>query len=245
VPYDYTEPRGGGLYIIWLSDTHYYGGRTRSYTRRWRSHLRQLQAGTHDNARMQNTFNKYGQFRPEVLCKLKPSEHQEAEQEWLDANYRTAGCVNLSPYACGGCDGHTEKTRAKMSKTRSTRPDLVRKARASLIRNTRPPGVPLTPTHREAISTALSGRKQDPEVVARRAESNRGQKRSEETRQRMSEAAKQRCVEHPLSHSEDTKALISRQQRGRVWINNGKKNRRVWPEEAETLVDSSSMQSGK
>ena len=96
----YNEPQGGGLYIIWLSETHYYGGRTTSFKRRWRTHLRHLLSGTH-NAHAQNVFNKYGVFKPQVLQLLDRDEHVEAEQEWLDANYRKEGCVNISPHATG------------------------------------------------------------------------------------------------------------------------------------------------
>jgi hypothetical protein len=135
----YDEPKGGGLYIIWLSETHYYGGRTTSFKRRWRGHLQHLLAGDHGNAHMQNVFNKHGVFRPEVLKHLKKSAQVEVEQEWLDANFRKTGCVNLSPHATGGnvvewtpemrqklsdaLTGHThsDETRQRMSETRSTR----------------------------------------------------------------------------------------------------------------------------
>ena len=68
LPYP-TPPKGGGLYVIWLSECdepHYYGGRAVSFKRRWRTHLQRLQKGIHKNPRMQATFNKYGVFRPEV-----------------------------------------------------------------------------------------------------------------------------------------------------------------------------------
>lgn len=224
-----TPPKGGGLYIIWLSDTHYYGGRTRSFRRRWRSHLRQLKAGRHANDRMQKTFNKYGQFRPEVLTRLKPSEHEEAEQEWLDTHFGKTGCVNLVPHACGGCDGHTEKTRAKMSHTRASDPELVATARATLDRNRN--SIPRENMVKRAQQMTASnvGRKQAPDTIAKRAASHRGRKNTAETRAKMSEAAKRRVAEHPISHSDETKALISKQQKGRVWITDGVRNTRVFP----------------
>ena len=55
---------GGGLYILWLSDFHYYGGRAKKFKTRWRNHLRDLRAGRHENPRVQTVYNKYGQFEP-------------------------------------------------------------------------------------------------------------------------------------------------------------------------------------
>lgn len=231
-------PRGGGLYIIRLSDTHFYGGRTTSFRRRWRNHLRDLKKGTHDNIRMQRVFNKYGRFEPEVLQRLKRDEHAEAEQEWLDTHYRKKGCVNLSPHALGGCDGHTEGTRAKMSKTRRSRPDLLQQARKAIAQNRKAIPRENMVARAEAMTQSNIGRTQSPESVAKRAESNRGQKRSDDTRSKMSESAKRRCIEHPLTHGEETKALISTQQKGRIWINDGEKNRRLFPEDAAPLLES-------
>lgn len=130
-----NDTRIGGLYIVRLSDTHYYGGRARDFKFRWRSHLRDLRAGHHENPRMQAVYNKYGRFEPEVLRVLSPEEQESAEQEWLDANFRKPGCVNLSPFSVGGCDGRSAETRARMSKTRASRPDLVEKARAQIIKS--------------------------------------------------------------------------------------------------------------
>ena len=41
-----------------------------------------------------------------------------------------------------------------------------------------------------------------------------------------------------MTHEEDTRALISKQQKGRVWVNNGEVNRRVFPEEAAPFLES-------
>jgi len=102
LPYD-TPPSGGGLYVIWLSDAHFYGGRAQSFKRRWETHFRKLQEGTHGNPRMQNVFNKYGRFEPQVLKKVHSKTGRiAAEQEWLDENQGGEGCVNISPWADGG-----------------------------------------------------------------------------------------------------------------------------------------------
>lgn len=233
-----TPSPGGGLYVIWLSDEdepHYYGGRTTSFKRRWRSHLRDLEAGKHDNDRMQSTFNKYGVFRPEVLVRLKPKGHVETEQEWLDTHYGKVGCVNLSPCSAGGSGGHTEATRRKMSKTRASCPVLVQKARESLAVN-RCTDVETLRVNVLAAIEANTGSRQSQETKSKRAESHRGRTNTPETLALMSASAKRRAALQPPSHGDETRALISSQQKGRIWINDGQKNRRLFPEEAEGLL---------
>lgn len=235
LPYP-TPPSGGGIYVIRLSEKHYYGGRAVCFATRWYDHLRNLQAGTHTNSRMQRVFNKYGGFSPEVVCVLDRDTQPDAEQAWLNEHHGKPGCVNLSPHARGGCGGHTGVTREKMRVTRSSRPDLVEKARESLARNRLPVGAPRTPEHAEAIAAKLRGRKQALEAVAKRAASNRGRKNTPDTLRRMSESAKRRAQVQPTSHGDETRALISSQQRGRVWVNDGGVNQRLFPEDAENLL---------
>lgn len=102
-PVELPSVEGGGLYVIRLSEKHYYGGRTSSFTRRWESHLKELLAGNHGNPYMQGVFNKFGVFEPEALTVISTTEDQvSAEQAWLDANIGEPGCVNLNPWASGG-----------------------------------------------------------------------------------------------------------------------------------------------
>lgn len=103
-PVELPSVEGGGLYVIRLSEKHYYGGRTSSFSRRWESHLKDLIAGNHGNPYMQGVFNKFGMFEPEAVKVIPNTEDQvSAEQAWLDANIGKPGCVNLSPWASGGC----------------------------------------------------------------------------------------------------------------------------------------------
>lgn len=102
-PVELPSVEGGGLYVIRLSEKHYYGGRTSSFSRRWESHLKDLIAGNHGNPYMQGVFNKFGVFEPEALTVISTTEDQvSAEQAWLDANIGEPGCVNLNPWASGG-----------------------------------------------------------------------------------------------------------------------------------------------
>lgn len=61
----------------------------------------------------------------------------------------------------------------------------------------------------------------------------------------MSVSAKARAVEHPQSHDDSTKALISSQQKGRVWITDGSKNQRLFLADAAPLLDSGLWRPGK
>lgn len=116
----------GGLYILWLSDSHYYGGRAKCFNERWQGHLKALRQGKHCNQWMQRLYNIHGRFEPEVCQELPMGgDHQAAEQAWLDGNYGEPGCVNLSRAADGGAmtgRKHTAETRAKMSASRKGRP---------------------------------------------------------------------------------------------------------------------------
>ena len=97
------SPEVGGVYRIWLSPTHYYVGRAKSFTGRWETHLKAAQSGGHGNAYFQACFDKYGGFRAEVLEECSTREERIAEeQKWLDKVFGTEGCVNLSPWASGG-----------------------------------------------------------------------------------------------------------------------------------------------
>ena len=250
-----TPPSGGGLYLIWLSDEdepHYYGGRTTCYARRWRDHETALQGGRHTNSRMQATFDKYGVFRVEAVP--TDDDNIEAEQAWLDEHYGKPRCVNLSPHAVGGnivewtperrkrrserYMGHvrSEESRRRQAETIKSRPDLMEKARQSLARNACTDPVILARNAAKA-SAHNTGKKQSPETIAKRAAAHRGRKNTPETIARMKAAAKRRVKEHGApSHGADTRALISQQQRGRIWVNDGTTNRRVFPDEAVALL---------
>ena len=255
-----VAPEGGGLYRIKLSATHYYGGRAKSFSGRWGGHLKDLRAGVHGNSWMQNVFNKYGVFEPEVLLRLDTEAEQiAAEQQWLNENYRKGDCVNLSPYATGGNsvvwdeEARKRHSEAHMGYVRSpesiskqvvtfrANPESVEKARASLAENSKK----ITPESiaQRASKTAelLRGRTQTPESVEKRAAANRGRKNTDDTKKLMSESAKKRASLSPTVHDQETRALISAQQKGRIWINDGTRNQRLPPLEAQVLLD---MQDG-
>ena len=254
LPYS-TPPTGGGLYVIRLSDTHYYGGRAACFATRWRNHHRALLAGAHPNTRMQRVFDKHGVFSPVVLVLLDRDEQTGAEQAWLDQHHGQPGCVNISPFAVGGNfiewtpfmrqrqaqllkgSARTLGAIEKQRHTYRSRPDLVAQARVSLSKVRHLALTPEAIAKRAAVTAALlRGRSQPSEIVLKRAESNRGRKNTPETLRKMSDSAKRRVATKPQAHGDSTRALISAQQKGRIWLNNGQLSQRVFPEDAAPLM---------
>lgn len=110
-------PRGsGGIYVIRLSDHHFYGGRTKDFARRWAVHWRLFRNGAHFNAKAQAVFNKHTRFEPEVLeVILEDQVRRASEHTWLAVNFDDPGCVNLSRSSEGVHQGyqHSEETKRK------------------------------------------------------------------------------------------------------------------------------------
>lgn len=227
----------GGLYQIRLSDTHFYGGRTFCFKNRWADHLKNLKEGK-ANQYMQNVYNKYGRFEPEILEILPREKCIEAEQAWLDKHYRTPGCVNLNPSACGG-DGRksSEETRARMSAAMRSDPERMKRAREILLSHRMKKGFKHSPASLEKNRLGHIGIKQSPESIAKRVRKITGRKNSPEILAKMSESAKIRAQKYPVHFSEATRALLSQQQKGRVWLNNGSMNIRVPSSQVQSYLD--------
>ena len=179
----------GGLYIVWVSDTHYYGGRTKCFEGRWAEHLRLLKAGRHGNPRMQNVFNIHGRFEPEIVLRLEPGSQIEAERAWLLENHRKPGCLNLSRHAHGA--GEMSGT-ARDRLSRSKRRDIL--SAETLLR----------------MSEAQKGKKLSAETKEKIRQARARQILSEETREKL------RAARLGSSHSDETKAKISSSQVGKV-----------------------------
>jgi hypothetical protein len=180
----------------------------------------------------------HGRFESEVVEFLAPDACPDAEQAWLDANFRKPGCVNLVSSSRGGMAGCkvTPESIAKRVATFKSRPDLILKSRDTLNKNR----VFITKDAmiRRASKAAQKnrGRKLTPEHVARVVQANLGRKNTPDTIERMRVSGRRRAEALPTAHGADTRALISTQQRGREWVNDGTANRRVWPDEVASLV---------
>ena len=239
-----NSTRIAGIYIIRLSPSHYYGGRSINCHRRWGEHLRDLKSGTHCNNRMQAVYNIYGRFEPEVVIPWSDGTNlKDLEQRWLDDNFRKPGCVNLTRTSDKGGNVWSEESRKKASHTHKTKPGLLEKHKEKLdqIRPLANAAATAfwTPEAKQRLAEknrSRTGIPQKPESVAKRAASLRGRKNTPEAKARMSVSAKARCVAHPTAHSEETRSLISSQQKGRVWLHNEVINRRVWPSDAQEFI---------
>lgn len=195
----------GGLYLIRLSSTHFYGGRAVDFRRRWKDHLAALQAGVHCNAYMQRVYDLHHQFEPEVL-ELLESDLTAREQAWLDANFGSNGCVNLSPHAVGGGHKHSEEAKAKMRKPKSAE-TRQRISEASK-------GKKMSDAAKRKMSENQLGRTHSAERREKNSVLRRGVPKSEETRQRISEARKGCAVsaETRLRMSEAAKARWAKRE---------------------------------
>lgn len=225
------------------------GGRAIRFQTRWRDHLRSLMNVVHENSHMQAVYNKYGQFIPTILVQIEDTDSMfEAEQRWLDENFRKPGCLNLSPHADGGCVSRSEETRKKMSQTRSSRPDLIQKSKDSMKLN----GIPFVKGERKSevmirkAADGHRGKKQSSDHIAKRVAAHLGRRNTLETKAQMSESAKKRANTQPTKHGSETRALISTQQKGRIiWVNNGTSNTRIWPNEFSEYEASGFMRGRK
>lgn len=189
LPYP-TPPSGGGLYVIRLSDTHYYGGRTITFQGRWAYHYRALIEGRHSNAHFQSVFNQHKRFEPEVLSALLPQEQKAAEQEWLDKNFGKPGCVNLSGSSEGVHAGykHSEETCAK-----HRRPIHTPESREKCSRAAKKPRVNYTPhahtdESRQKLALATKSQHEKETLLGVVRTSFRGRTHTEESRKKMSDA---------------------------------------------------------
>ena len=234
---NYTTTKSG-LYIIHLSDTHYYGGRSVDCKHRWQEHLRDLRAGKHYNKRMQAVFDIHGMFAPEIITPWEEGMDLEAvEQHWLDENFRKPGCVNLTATSDGGGAEWSNETRQKILRILET-PERRQKSRDTINKNRQEMSIARwTPEAKQDLREQNSSRRgilHTPEHKAKIAEAGRGRKNTPGAIQNMSEAAKIRAKAYPMS--QETRELQVAQHKGRVWIHNGPLNRQLWPDEAEELI---------
>jgi group I intron endonuclease len=109
----------------------FYVGSTKDFENRKRGHLKSKKNYPFQNALRNNPEV----FEWEVV--EDDSEEPILEQALLDMWFGTEMCYNLNRYACGGCSGHSDDTKQKMS--------LASK------------GKPKSDSHREAISRGRTG----------------------------------------------------------------------------------------
>ena len=112
----------GVIYKINIGD-HFYVGQSIDFDKRMRYHKWQLESNIHPNRYMQNAFNKYGDFDPEILFTCTENYLDLVEQELIDLYKGQKGFMNmmLSVNASRGKNHpwtgnkHTNKAKDKMS----------------------------------------------------------------------------------------------------------------------------------
>lgn len=182
-----------GIYEI-RSQTGRYIGSSINILRRWRVHLHRLKKGTHHSAHLQAAWQKYGEsafyFRTLEIC---AAEHlREREQAYLSALRPSYNISTVVGHSTLGCKASLE-TRALLSRIAKNRPRRDSESRMrtslSLLGNKRRLGksIPHTKESRNKISNALKNHSVSPETREKLRYI-----RSEETRLRMSIAAKNR-----------------------------------------------------
>ena len=126
----------------------FYVGSTKDFDKRKKGHL-----ASNSNYPFQNALRRDpGAFDWEVV--EDDSEEPVLEQALLDMWFGTEMCYNLNKYACGGCSGHSEKTKQKMSQVRKGKP-LSEKNKAALSKARK--GMRFTEEHKRNISLGKTG----------------------------------------------------------------------------------------
>lgn len=172
----------GGIYrIINIANSKYYIGSAINLANRKRQHFSELSLNKHTNKHLQNAYNLYGEnsFLFDVIEFCENDFLIEREQFWIDA-YKREGCPLYNLCSIAGS-------------RLGTRVSEVSKKKISLSKK----GVPahnkgkiMSDEQKEKISKALTGRERPIADVIKTANSNKGKKRTEEFKKRMSEIQK-------------------------------------------------------
>lgn len=207
--YSLAELSRSGIYqIVNTVNGKRYIGSAKSFKVRWAKHLGDLKLGRHHSAYLQRSWLAHGaeQFVFEVLEYCEVAALIAREQAWMDS---IRPQYNVSPTA-GNCTGvkHSEATRLKHSVSRlgkKASPEVVAKRtgqkrteeqRARFSAAQKAAFQALSPDEKkrraeriaETNRATLSGRKQSPEEIARRAATLIGRVVTEETRRKISQA---------------------------------------------------------
>lgn len=206
-----------GIYKIeHISTGKMYIGSAVNIRNRWNQHKSELRKNVHNNAKLQNAWNKYGEesFEFKVLEYCEKEELLKQEQQALDTN----NCVKEGFNICltaGSQLGLKRSDEIKKAQSEARRGRKLTEEHRRKISEGQT-GIkrgPLSQEHKDKISLIHTGRKRperSKEWREKMSKSKTGSKASEEARKNMSESQKGK------THSEETKLKMSQSALGRV-----------------------------
>lgn len=187
-----------GVYAIQnrLNGKVYVGGAYKSFSHRFRIHLRDLRASRHPNEHLQSAWNKYGprSFAWKIIEKCHPSICEDRETYWIAALNSTDRRFGYNKSPTGGSPLGTKHPPeygaavAERNRKRNSDPEV----RGRVLRAVAEARSCVTAASREKQSAALRGRKRPAEVVEKIASILRGKKRSAEARENITRANRSR-----------------------------------------------------
>jgi len=173
----FSNPKTGVYCITHIDSGKRYIGSAKIIQRRFLDHKENLRKGTHKNKKLQNAWNKYGEgsFLFHILDYCEDLDELVAcEQQWMDSLHPFYNINTKASSSIGVV--RSEETRKKISNAKR--------------------GLTLSPEHKAKISAGGRGRVQSEgtrsKISAKMMGNQRtkGQKRSDTTKQKMSETKK-------------------------------------------------------
>jgi group I intron endonuclease len=216
-----------GIYEIWNDVTgDFYIGQAKDIEYRWRDHWWTLQRGRHDNPRLQNAFNKYGQrhFVFFVLEECPVSNLDVQEEAWWDLLQPAYNCIKPNSQKYGPTPTlESNLKRSQTLKGHPVTPEQVQKQKETMQKKKEEGWVnPLKGTKTGKPGTML-GKHLSESIKEKLRISNTGKKLSQETKDKISRAGQGREV------SDSTKEKIRLGNVGQVRSDDTKqKLREAW-----------------
>ena len=165
-----------GIYkIVNIKNDHFYVGSASDLKKRWSHHLHFLRRNKHENAHLQNAWNKYGesafQFKVEQQCPIHSL--LKNEQRWLNEHCGQKHCYNIAKNAKHSGAGRTlssthkkkisvalagrtlsEEHKKKIGKSNKGR--VINRVGRKNMSNARK-GITLSVDHKQKISNSMKG----------------------------------------------------------------------------------------